>query len=301
MTDAARTCCLALVLGLALLACEESVDPVLETERPYTLYGYLNPLADTQAVRVFDIEGTLEPSPGLPLNAQVVSTRERDTPVAWRDSVVSYRNGTFGNVYWAPFRADFETTYRIEATDAVGETASVTVRTPPEVMPVIEDPIAIPGFVESPVRWPDAPRLLDIVVTYKIQIVLPNGSGGERFDIRVDYDGTQERIENGWVVTVDLFKDIEEIVAFLFSQRFNFRAIALEEIEMALLVTSEEWFPPGGEFDAEVLVEPGTFSNVDNGFGFVGGGYPAKANWLPPEDVIRQAGFVPVPDDADGG
>jgi hypothetical protein len=56
-------------------------------------------------------------------------------------------------------------------------------------------------------------------------------------------------------------------------------------------VASEDWRPPGGVFDPEVLIEPGTFSNVDRGFGFVGGAYRTGATWTPEAAALARAGF----------
>ena len=67
------------VLGAVLLTvalttgCEESVNPVLGTDRAFTLYGFFNPQADTQAVRIFAIEGRLELTRPEPPDAKVVS------------------------------------------------------------------------------------------------------------------------------------------------------------------------------------------------------------------------------------
>ena len=47
-----------------------------------------------------------------------------------------------------------------------------------------------------------------------------------------------------------------------------------------------EWDPPGGVFDADVLVQPGTLSNVENGFGFVGAGYRLSSTWIPLDTII---------------
>ncbi len=46
--------------------CEEAVDPVLKTDEAFSLYGYLDPSSDIQAVRVFSIDGVLENTQGHP-------------------------------------------------------------------------------------------------------------------------------------------------------------------------------------------------------------------------------------------
>ena len=68
--------------------------------------------------------------------------------------------------------------------------------------------------------------------------------------------------------------------------------IALRRIELRLLVASEDWDPPGGTFDPDVLVQPGAFSNVENGFGFFGGGFTVSERWTPNIDLLRTIGYT---------
>jgi hypothetical protein len=74
----------------------------------------------------------------------------------------------------------------------------------------------------------------------------------------------------------------------IFNQRFG---IILIEMRVEMLAVNEAWDPPGGEFDAELLVQPGTMSNVEDGFGFVGAGYELEREYLPPDSVLQDAGF----------
>ena len=67
-------------LGFSLLVlsgCEEDVVAVLNAEVPFSMYGVLNPLEDTQYVRVFPIEGTLVPEDPASLEARFTSTHQR--------------------------------------------------------------------------------------------------------------------------------------------------------------------------------------------------------------------------------
>ncbi|MCH8962583.1 MAG: DUF4249 family protein [Bacteroidetes bacterium] len=146
------------VLGAVLLltvalttGCEESVNPVLGTERAFTLYGFFNPRADTQAVRIFAIEGRLELTRPEPLDAEVASMDlQMSQQQAWQDSVVQYESGRYGHVYWSEFRAEFEHRYRLEAVRSDGATAQVEVTVPPLSEPLLLPPIIAPRFVFIP-------------------------------------------------------------------------------------------------------------------------------------------------------
>ena len=55
----------------------------------------------------------------------------------------------------------------------------------------------------------------------------------------------------------------------------------LAGVLMRVMVVSDDWIPPGGIWDQEVLAQPGTFSNVNDGFGFVGSSGRFSVEWIP--------------------
>ena len=285
---------LILLIGTLVLTtgCEESVNPVLGTERAFTLYGFFNPKADTQAVRIFAIEGRLERTRPEPLDAQVASTDlQMGRQDVWQDSVVQYQSGRFGHVFWSEFRAEFEHRYRLEAVRSDGARTQVEVTVPPLSEPLLLAPTVAPRFVMYPVLWQRAPRVNNIRVRYF------TNCGVYTFDYGLE---TQEQVEGGTVVTVDLGQDARLIFQeVLFSAECSIQKLRMEEVELIVLVTNAEWIPPTGVYDAELLVEPGTFSNVENGFGFVGAGYPASIRWEPSDSALLAAGFFVGDDEED--
>ena len=66
----------------------------------------------------------------------------------------------------------------------------------------------------------------------------------------------------------------------------------MNRVEISAVVTDVEWVPPDGRFDPDILVEPGTLTNVQGGFGFVSAGYRTKIIWLPSDEVLDVAGFA---------
>lgn len=273
-----------LFAALVLMGCEEAVNPVLGTERPFTLYGFFNPRSDTQAVRLFAVEGRLELTRPEPLDAEVASMDlQRGQRHAWQDSVVQYSTEQYGHVYWSVFRAEYERRYRLEATRSDGATAHVEVTVPPLAEPLLLAPTIAPGFVIFPLLWQDAPRINNIAVRY-----LTN-CGVFEFPYGVEL---QEQVEAGTLVTVRLSEDARQIFQkILFDPACTVRELRVGEIEVVVLVTNAEWIPPTGVYDPELLVEPGTFSNVENGFGFVGAGYSVAFRWEPSESTLTAAGF----------
>lgn len=278
-------CVLVLTTG-----CEESVNPILSTERPFTVYGFFNPVADTQAVRIFAVEELLELTRPEPLDARVASfDLQRGAQQAWQDSVVLFDSARYGHVYWAAFRAAFGHRYRLEVTRSDGEMVQVEVTVPPLSEAVLLEPTIAPRFVFLPVLWQEAPRVNNIRVRYFTSC--------RAFDF--DYGLDQEQVEGGTVVTIRLSDDARLMFQeIFFDPSCSIRDLRLRSIELTLLITNEEWFPPGGVYDANALVEPGTFTNVENGFGFVGAGYPASFSWDPPDSILTVAGFFVGDDDS---
>lgn len=74
-------------------------------------------------------------------------------------------------------------------------------------------------------------------------------------------------------------------------------AIADQGIEQLLItvntiIADDEWSPPGGLFNALELARPNVMTNVQNGYGFVGGGYRLHLSWQPELRFREAAGFV---------
>ena len=62
-------------------------------------------------------------------------------------------------------------------------------------------------------------------------------------------------------------------------------ATRLAAIDVTGEVASEDWRPPGGVFDFDVLADPQALTNVRGGFGFVGAAYPFEIPIRP--DALR--------------
>lgn len=280
------------VLVATGLGCESAVEPVTGTDEAFTLYGFFNPLADTQAVRVFPVEERLARTQPVPIDAAVASTDLTDgSAAAWQDSLVLYQSNlfpdTYGHVFYAPFQAAYEHTYRLTATRSDGATAAVEVTVPPRVEPELL-PFEVQSFaIRMPVRWSGAPMLNAVEVVYQLVI------DGMEVNYVVPYGPeTWTRTADAIVVTVQFADDAQTIRRETRGGQF-----VLLAVEQRALVTNREWDPPGGVYDPEVLVQPGVFSNVEGGFGFVGAGYPAAITWLPDADIVQQVGFELPPEE----
>ena len=98
----------ALLLGVlaAGTGCEESVDAIVGSDIPFTVWGFMNAGTDTQYVRVFAVTDQLVPDPGASLDARVFSTNlttgERRE---WAYEAVRFDSLISGHYFWSPFRS----------------------------------------------------------------------------------------------------------------------------------------------------------------------------------------------------
>jgi hypothetical protein len=270
-------------LSILVLAtgCEEDLASVTLSDNAFTMYGIMNPLEETQALRVYQIDELLTPIKPDPLNATVQSTDlTSGTQVIWKDSVVTFANGKFGHVFWAPITPEHGHTYRLEVSRPGGASASATTTIPP-ISEAELQPYIVQGFnVLQPVLWKDAPNLIDIHVRYFTNVGV----------YEYDYNVFQNDVAGGQQVMIEARDDSK--IIFQSAIFYGVRSVQLNRMDMRLVVTDKDWTPPGGIFDETVFSVPGTFSNVDAGFGFVGAGYPMSLEWIPSNEFRRELGFV---------
>lgn len=271
--------CLFLVVLAALAGCDEAVESTPGEARPFTLLGQLDADADTQAVRVIPIAPTIDALDPEAIDAVVMSTHlQRGESRTWRDSLVHYADGSQGHVFFAPFRAGYEETYRLDVTRSDGEAASVTVTVPP--LTAVDSLTREGSFTDARyvVGVQDAPRLSGIQARYTFVGDVPT------FQI-VRHTDLAERVPGGWRVAIPFTADVQQLIA-----SSETGEVGLRSFEVSVFVSNEEWNVDGagGVFDPEVLVQPGTLSNVENGFGFFGAGYRTSRSIVPTaQDQIR--------------
>ena len=283
------------LLACLLLGCDESVNTRLEIERPFSVWGVINPKADTHAVRVFEIENTIRLVRPDPLDAVVTTTLlQTGAQQAWQDSVIQLPDGDFRHVFWSVFEARAGESYRLDVTRSDGETASaVTTIPPPVVLEALEPDTAIVREAFMPVFIHGAPPALPrIDVEYVVVGFRPEGSLPIFNPVTFSYAGRPVQQEGGWLLEIDLIEDFKVIFeVFDADADLSSEIVDLREINVRIHVGDENWVSPIGVFDAELLVEPGVFSNVENGFGYFGAGYVETIELRPPTILLRRAGF----------
>ena len=279
------------LFAMVIVGCQESVDPVLETEEAFSMYGYLDPSSDQQALRIFTVDGILFPTTTDFLDAVVTSVNmDTGETIVWRDSVITFRDRSIGHVFVADFRATHSTRYIITAVRSDGRDAFVDLITPPDGDVRIDNIVSSRSNVIVTMNWADVPRIIQADVSYFVRIPFPDGSDTTTVRVDIKSGRVQENSDGTWAVTIIPSSDIGAIFSALQIQPGR-TPVILHQIEVKAFVVSEEWESPVGSFDPELLVQPGTFSNVHNGFGFVGGGYFDSFIFVLDDEIARDAGF----------
>lgn len=122
----------------------------------------------------------------------------------------------------------------------------------------------------------------------------PPGSStppGIRLPVEISYSEKEESTSGGRLYEVNLREDFAIVQEQFELNCLPTDLIALRRIYFRFLAANEQWSPPDDSFDPNLLIEPGTFSNVTNGYGFFGGGYTVSTGWIPTEVVLRNVGY----------
>ncbi len=290
--------CALVAMFLAMGSCDQTIDPIVGENRPFTVWGYLDAHADTQRVRIFSISQSLGVDRAGPIDA-VVTTTNLDTGVEreWIDEVVTFADGAVGHVYWSKFKAEYNHRYRLEVRRSDGAISSAEVTIPPPVEVELinaRNAVVVAVYIHG-----RPPNLVDASVVYDA-ITLPPANPWPPgtptpppvlLKVAVSYSGMQESTDDGWRYEIDLRRDFEVVKEEFAINCLREDLIALRRVIFTFLAADAQWAPPNDSFDPNLLIEPGTFSNVENGFGYFGGGYTVRAAWTPTNVVLRTVGY----------
>ena len=275
-------------------SCTESLTPREPYDDSYSIYGLLTPDRDTQFVWVYPIEefptlGTLDALRDVTVTSTDVETGETRV---WEDTVLVRENGQHEYLYRSPFTAAFGRRYRIDVrNDADQESSWAEVRIPPPVSVKLVNASRDTVTLEI---MGDGIEALNPEIEYHVRTVnTPDTS------YRRQYWGTEERIPGGWRLKIRLNIDRFWVEAWYTSDMeigygwCPIRAsLFLGEMRLHVLVGDTTWVPPGPAFDPYILSQPGVMDNVENGTGFVGGGYRIDKLLDVPKDAIEAACFL---------
>ena len=283
------------IIFLLFSACSETVEIRLQLEYPFSVFGIINPKADTHAVRIFEIKQNIALVRPEPIDANVTTTQMQSGEVyTWRDSVVQLEDGDYRHVYWSDFKASMGETYHLKVRRSDGaETEAITTVPPPVNLEILEPDTLKPNQALMPLFIEGSPPTLPRIDVEYILVGLDENESNPIFKAVVfNYAGLAAPEAGGFILNIDLREDYLDIYQ-LFDQDDNVTPaiIDLRGINVTVHVGDSQWISSVGFFDENFLVEPGSFSNVANGFGYFGSGYTESISFRPPLALLRRAGF----------
>lgn len=277
---------------LVLAACESSVDPILDSDRDFSMYGTLDMDRDRQFVRVVPIRETLDPGAPGALDIAFTSTDlATGRTMAWRDSLIHFSDGSFGHVFNAPLRLQAGHSYRVEIKPGGSDLiTSATTEVPEKPEVSIRQAIVAGSWGQGSASGTQSIDWSGIIrkpfrVDLWYRFVLAEGS--PFVDIRLPYQPSFVRVGNTqWEARLDLRNDRITLDTLI-----NVQGYMLAGVGMTVTLLDNAFEPPGGVFDREVLAQPGALNNVENGFGFVGSVARFSTEWMFPDDVVDRLGY----------
>lgn len=277
---------LLLLILVSATACTDSfIDPFSNDGRFFTIYGYIDTHSTQHAVRIIPVTRTpariTSPADGQAQIDATVTSMDMMTgeTVTWRHNLEQLSDGSYGHIFRGTFRPRPARTYQLTVTRKDGITTTATVRVPHLAASIPSpDTLFFPYEISPDSAWgqevvlPGIASPWDIIVTYDLQ-GLP---------ARVFYGRPGERTADGsWQFTIDPSRDAPAMRQFR-GLGENDPLPLLHAIEVQVRVLDEDWDPPGGVFDPEVLAFPDALSNVENGYGHWGAVNLYQYTWIAP-------------------
>lgn len=281
---------LLLVVGSAILAgCETNVDPFIEDDRFYTIFGYLDTATELQAVRVIPLRRVIGQN-SSEIDAIVTTTElESGSVVEWTAELVDFPDGSVGHVFRGPFRPNPGSTYRFDILRSDGASASASTTIPVATSVSVAAPILAVASAFQNVFWSDIPTdPFRVDVWYRFMGVRPSDPFVDAVIVYGEevFGGPKN---GGWETLVRLSEDREKVTEAI-GVAGN-AGLTLMGVGARLTLPDDAWRAPGGVYDKELLVQPGAFSNVENGFGFLGSVNQYTVEWGLSPEITKRIGY----------
>ncbi|MDA0378407.1 MAG: hypothetical protein O3C45_07315 [Bacteroidetes bacterium] len=271
-----------LLVALPLSGCSDTlIDPFDNDGRYFTVYGFLDLLETEHTLRVVPVtrfsEEILSPDEGRgAIDAKVYTTDlTSEERTEWTHHYTQLEDGSWGHLFKARFLVRPGRTYRLEVVRSDGKMATAETEIPyfNENTLIEKGPIVFEQdstYIYQDVTIPEISSPWDVTLIYQWSAYPTN----RRMFIPYGRPGYRES-DGGWTMRINLSEDqvaVKDHVRDSFARGIPPDATTYELVAMGVQVRvlDENWDPPGGIFDPEVLAQPGVMSNVENGYGFFG-------------------------------
>lgn len=299
----------AFLLALVVLAaCDDPfIDPFANDGRYFTVWGWIDPAASLQTVRVIPVTRwpaeAREPSDrNASIDARVfLIDLNRKTETEWTHRLTRLDDGTLGHLFSGSLVFEAAGHYRLEVRRSDGHTASAEVRVPTGFQ-------AGGAQVGDSYEGPDGHVLQDVVLRgiaspWDIRVTYLVEGSNTRRGAWIDYGRPGGRTATGdWAFTIDLTADQAAVHADIeagiaagevdgIDENGRVPPFGLAQMGLRLTVLDEGWDLPEGPIDEAAFTGPDGISNVEGGYGYWGAGYPYVYQWGVTRALSRQLGW----------
>lgn len=270
-------------IALLLLGsgCDDAViDPFENEEKYFTIYGYLDELERNHQVRVIPVtrrvNSVTEPdTPDALLDAEVRSIDLTTGQVTkWRHTLEELDDGTYAHIFKASFLISPAGRYRLEVERSDGKITYAETQVPNinktnllQFAPMYVSPDSSEIYLDMYI--PEIPSPWEIQAIYlweaerlRKRAYVPYGRPGSKtadggWDLRMNISDDQKWVKEDARVLIEGSED-------------NDRMLYLTSLGIQIRILSENWDPPEGTFDPNILANPSVNTNVVNGYGLWG-------------------------------
>ncbi len=288
---------LAAITAAGLLLVGGCEDPTVDVLQPndqfqFSLFGTLNVAADTQVIRVEPLDDSMQVGAPRDLNASIVlENRDTGEEIRLHDSLATF--GTepiLVHNFWTTHSIQPSTTYRVVVLREGTPVTTATTQTPAN--PPLLAHTAIPDtalklpctFSDNPnielrsensfkITVQDVHRIAAVGVTYPIPNAPPRTP--RTFN---HYENVEESDEEGLIVSVFYRPDLVDLnpnpppPPRMQPECASQSDFARPSVKVEVAAGGPDW-PEWRDVPLNEIARPDTFSNVQNGHGFVGGTY----------------------------
>ncbi len=256
---------------LTLSSCNDSFQALEENDQYYfSMYGYLDASADTQWVRVTPAREQVDALEEIPEMTVTIENLDTGDTITMKDSLFQNRGANYIN-FWTTEPIEHHQSYRVVAEKPDGLTSSATVNIPAELPTprvIIQTSFGFPTTYS--VEVDGSVHVADVQSKWYVRIKAPNFNSQRvfTFSYRNDADTTEA---NGGSYSFQLKP--EEELNDIQTQILLPENGELEVVHRQIFVasTGSEWISGVSSLSDLEYALPETFSNVENGVGFVTG------------------------------
>lgn len=286
------------IMTFLFAACDDTVNPIVQSTQQATMWGTLDMNSDIQRLRVVPIRPVIDARlvKDVELDLRSVDLGTGET-IIWSGSEVVFDDGSIGTVFEAELKIEPAHTYRFELRSPsfpLVTSAETTIPAVP-IATILEEEVTVStgptGAVIRGVQtvlWNQLSRepheieqwyrFLEFTDVKFVDFRLP-------YDVPNSFDAAMNQLE----MSLDLRRQHDTL-----DTRLSLNQLLLVGLGQTITLLDDDFVPPGGVFDPEVLAQPGTLSNVNNGFGFIGAVGRFSIEWVISDESARILTYKPL-------